>query len=149
MAYTLACATRGRVAAIASVSGGMPLDARKASMRCPNVSLSKPVSVMEMHGTADEVLPYDGGGDLKAPATIDLIKYWASMDARSGDPVVKKDGITTTSLWGQCKGTTIGRLDTVTGGHNTWFGSGVDAVPGEPHASAVVADFFKGLAPPV
>jgi len=37
------------------------------------------------------------------------------------------------------------KLDTVTGGHNTWFGSSLDPVPGEPKASAAVWDFFNSL----
>ncbi len=147
MAYTLACAMPDRIAGIASVSGGMPLDSRKASMRCPDVSQSKPVSVMEMHGTADDFLPYEGGGPLQAPTTITLLNYWATIDGCSGDPVETHNGITTTSLWRQCKGATVVRLDTVSGGHNTWFGSGANAVAGEPNATAVVWDFFKALSP--
>jgi polyhydroxybutyrate depolymerase len=143
MAYTLACAIPERIAAIASVSGGMPLDERKASMRCSDNKRAKPVSVMEMHGTADSFAPYDGGGVINAPPTPDVIKYWATVNGCSGDPSVNEKGITKTTLWKHCSGTSVVRLDTVTGGHNTWFGSTLDPVPGEPNASAAVWDFFN------
>jgi polyhydroxybutyrate depolymerase len=145
MAYTLACVIPERIAAIASISGGMPLDERKASMRCSDNKRAKPVSVMEMHGTADSFAPYEGGGDLNVPPTLDVVKYWATVNGCSGDPSVNQSGITKTTLWNRCSGTSVVRLDTVTGGHNTWFGSTLDPVPGEPKASAVVWDFFNSV----
>jgi len=145
MAYTLACAIPERIAAIASISGGMPLDERKASMRCSANKLAKPVSVMEMHGTADSFIPYEGGGGLNAPPTLDVVKYWATVDGCTGDPSVNQNGITKTTLWTHCSGTSMVRFDTVTGGHNTWFGSTLDPVPGEPKASAAVWDFFNSV----
>ena len=129
MAYTLACATPGRIASIASISGGMPLNERKASMRCSD-NKRAPVSVMEMHGTAGSCIPYGGGGGLNAPPTLEVIKYWATADGCTGDPSVNQSGITKTTLWKHCGGTSAVRLDTVTGGHNTWFGSTLDPVPG-------------------
>ncbi|MDQ6714126.1 MAG: hypothetical protein M3077_14440 [Candidatus Dormibacteraeota bacterium] len=145
MAYTLACAMPERIAAIASVSGGMPLDEQKASMRCSDNKRAKPVSIMEMHGTADSFIPYDGGGVLNAPPTLDIVKYWAMVDGCSGDPSLNQNGITKTTVWKRCSGTSVVRLDTITGGHNTWFGSSLDPVPGEPKASAAVRDFFNSL----
>jgi polyhydroxybutyrate depolymerase len=145
MAYTLACAIPERIAAIASISGGMPLDEQKASMRCSDNKRAKPVSVMEMHGTADSFIPYEGGGVLNAPPTLDIVKYWALVDGCIGDPSVSQNGITTTALWKYCSGTSVVRLDTVKGGHNTWFGSTIDPVPGEPKASAAVWDFFNSV----
>ena len=147
MAYTLACAVPERLAGIASVSGGMPLDSRKTSMRCSGTNQSKAVSVLELHGTADSFIPYGGGGPLDAPATVDLVKYWAMVDGCSGDPTVSQNGITKTSVWKQCRGGTVVRLDAVTGGNNTWFGSTLDPVLGEPNASVVVWDFFSSLPP--
>ena len=143
MAYTLACAIPERISSIASISGGMPLDGRMALMRCSDNKRAKPVSVMEMHGTADSFIPYEGGGGLSAPPTLDIVKYWAAVDGCTGDPSVNQNGITKTTLWKHCGGTSVVRLDTVTGGHNTWFGSTLDPVRGEPNASAAVWGFFN------
>ena len=145
MAYTLACATPERIASIVSISGGMPVDEQKASMRCSDNKRTKPVSVMEMHGTADRFIPYQGGGGLNAPPTLDVVKYWATVDGCTGDPSVNQNGITKTTQWKHCSGTSMVRLDTVTGGHGTWFGSGLDPVPGEPNASAAVWNFFNSV----
>jgi polyhydroxybutyrate depolymerase len=145
MAYTLACAIPERIAAIASISGGMPLDEQKVLMRCSDNKPAKPVSVMEMHGTADSFIPYEGGGVLNAPPIVDVVKYWATVDGCTGDPSVNQSGITKTTLWKHCSGTSVVRLDTVTSGHNTWFGSTLDPVPGEPKASAAVWDFFNSV----
>ena len=134
MSHTLACAMGNRIAGIASVSGGMPIDEQKASMRCPDTRLAKPISLLEMHGTADDFIPYEGGGPLNAPATVDIVKYWAMIDGCSGDPSVSQSGVTRTMLWKQCAGGAVVRLDTVTGGHNEWFA--------QPNASAAVANWF-------
>jgi polyhydroxybutyrate depolymerase len=143
MAYTLACAIPERIAAIASISGGMPVDDRRALMRCSDNKRAKPVSVLEMHGTADSFIPYEGGGQLSAPPILDVVKYWATVDGCAADPSVNQSGITKTTLWKPCSGNSEVRLDTVTGGHNTWFGSTLDPVPGEPKASAAAWDFFN------
>jgi polyhydroxybutyrate depolymerase len=139
MAYTLACAIPGRIAGIASVSGGMPLDGRKSAMRCPAAGgmLTRPVSVMEMHGTADTFLPYAGGGGLDTSPIEDLIRYWAALDGCSGDPSINQNGTTKTTLWKHCGGSAAVRLDTVAGGDNRWYAS-----PGGPDASSVVAGWF-------
>jgi poly(3-hydroxybutyrate) depolymerase len=143
MAYTLACAIPERIAAIASISGGMPLDEHKALMRCSDNKLAKPVSVVEIHGTADSFLPYKRGGDLGAPPTLDIVKHWATVDGCTGDPSVNQNGITKTTLWKHCSGISVVRLDVVTGGHSTWFGSTLDPVPGESDATVAVWDFFN------
>ena len=54
MASRLACDRADVVAAIAPVSGTLG-----AGTRC---TPSRPVSVLEIHGTSDRVVPYAGGG---------------------------------------------------------------------------------------
>ena len=59
MAYLVACTLADRFAAVAVVSGELTLaDCRPA----------RPVSVLVIHGTADQYLPYDGGVGAKAIA---------------------------------------------------------------------------------
>jgi len=142
MAYQLACDPSTRIAALASVSGTMlsPGDCKPA----------RPVSILEMHGTDDAQLPWDGGGPHNAISVDDLIKRWRANDGCNGDPVVSESGITQTSIWKNCQSGTVVRLDKVVGGHHTWFGSTVpptDPVPGEPDANAVIWNFFSGLKP--
>ena len=65
MAYRLACDAADRFAAVVSLGGTFYNDPSK----CKPTS---PVAVREMHGTADETLPYDGGY-IKLPSLSDKV----------------------------------------------------------------------------
>ena len=132
MAYRLACELSNRVTAIASVSGTMTFD---------SCHPARPVSILEMHGTEDF---YEGGALCNTPSVTAVTLRWKSLAGCPGNPSQSQKGITRTSVWKPCKGGTVVRLETVVGGHHTWFGSPFDPVPGEPNANAVIWDFFRG-----
>lgn len=139
MTYRLACDLANRIAAVASVAG---------SMWWNDCQPARPISVLEMHGTVDANVPYDGGratyrGGMSMPPVVTVIQRWVALDGCTVDPVSSQTGITKTSLWNRCGGGSVVRLDTVIGGHHTWFGSTLDAVPGEPNANSAVWDFLK------
>ena len=138
MAYRLACDLANRIAAVASVAGSMWWD---------DCQPARPIPILEMHGTSDANVPYDGGGSTyhgqAMPPVMTVIHRWVAYDGCTGAPVPSLAGITTTSLWNRCGGGSVVRLDTVVGGNHTWFGSTFDPVPGEPNSSAVVWDFLK------
>jgi polyhydroxybutyrate depolymerase len=143
MAYRLACDLSNRISAIASVAGVM------INETCHP---ARPVSVLEMHGTDDARVPYNGGAWANAnppivTSTAAVIQRWVTLDGCAGTPSEAVSGITRTSIWGGCQGGTVVRFDTVTGGRHTWFGSTVNPVPGEPDSSAVVWSFLSKLAP--
>jgi polyhydroxybutyrate depolymerase len=129
MAYRLACELSDRFTAIASVAGRLDLQ---------SCHPARPVSILEMHGTADTIVAYARGAD--------AVQQWVALDGCSGDPRQTVDGITKTSTWSNCRGGTVVRFDTVEQGHHTWFGSTVDPVPGEPNSSVAAWDFFSHLA---
>ncbi len=134
MSYTLACQLFNRLSAIASVSG---------TMFIPDACHpARPVSILELHGTLDN---YDGGGPLNVLSVAAVAQRWTALDGCTGAPTESQTGITMTSVWKPCKSGTVVRLDTVIGGHHTWFGSPYDPVPGEPDANTVVWDFFSGV----
>lgn len=142
MAYRLACELSSRITAIASVAGGSSLDTPCRPAR--------PVSVLEMHGSDDSRLPYDGGGPNNVSPILQVVQRWVALDGCVGDPDRAQSGITKTSTWGRCESGSVVRLDTIVGGRHTWFGCGVrpcDPVPGEPDANDVVWAFFNGLRP--
>ena len=75
MAYRMACDHAEAIAAVVSMAGATYLD----PSRC---TPSRPVSVLEIHGTADETVPY-GGGELFGPAfpsAPDTVAQWARFD---------------------------------------------------------------------
>jgi polyhydroxybutyrate depolymerase len=134
MAYVLACQLSDRVVAIASVLGEMVND---------DCRPARPVSILEMHGTADSALSYD--------AAASAIQRWVTLDSCASNPLQSVSGITKTSVWSDCREGTVVRFDTVDGGQHRWFGSTVEhdspPLPGEPDATTVVWDFFRNLAP--
>jgi polyhydroxybutyrate depolymerase len=128
MAYRVACELSTMIAGLASVAG---------SMFNSDCHPTRPISVLEMHGTVDANVPYARG--------VAAVQAWTMLDSCVGDPALSQSGITKTSFWSQCKAGTVVRLDTVVGGHHTWFGSTYDPVPGEPNANAVIWSFFSSL----
>jgi polyhydroxybutyrate depolymerase len=71
MAYRMACERADAIAAIGVLAG----EAASVPSACQP---SQPVSVLHLHGTADEVVPYDGGlGGLGAEGSV---AQWASHD---------------------------------------------------------------------
>lgn len=137
MAYRLACEMSDRIAAIASVSGAMVVD---------NCRTARSISILEMHGSADPLVPYNGGtGDtgLTVPSTSSVIQRWVTLDGCPGQPTHTVNGITNTSTWSGCQGGTVVRFDTVSGGLHRWFGEAIDPIPGEPNSTAEIWTFFK------
>jgi polyhydroxybutyrate depolymerase len=137
MAYRLACDLADRFAAVASMTGSMWWD---------DCQPARPISILEMHGTSDLSVPMEGGsyhGSARMPSTMAVIQRWLTFDGFVGNPVLSQTGITKTSLWKNCRAGTEVRLDTIVGGHHTWFGSTFDPVPGEPDANPLIWDFLN------
>lgn len=131
MSYRMACDHADAVAAIVSVAGATYLD----QDRCQP---SEPVSVAQVHGTADEVIPYDGGilAEQRFPSAPGTVALWAGYDGCSGERVAAE-----------------GRLDldasvpdaetTVSGFEGCPQGVAVElwTVAGAPHVIAPTASF--------
>lgn len=127
MANRLACERADLFAAIAPVSGTLGV-----SIPCEP---SRPVSVMETHGTADPIVPFDGGSMiarggvsnvLSAPAMVDR---WRQIDgcrsAQAEDVLADAgDGTQTHRLTSSdcAAGTTVVFMRVDGGGH-TWPGA--------------------------
>ncbi len=81
MAYRMACDHSDTVAAIVSVAGAMYDDAR----RC---SAAQPVSVLQVHGTSDRTVPYQGGtiDGIKVPGAMTTVVDWATFDGCAPAP---------------------------------------------------------------
>jgi polyhydroxybutyrate depolymerase len=130
MAYRIACELSSLIAGLASVAG---------SMLASDCHPARPVSILEMHGTADANVSYALG--------VAAIQTWTLLDGCVGDPALSQSGITKTSVWSRCNAGTVVRLDTVEGGHHTWFGSTYDPVPNEPNANSAIWSFFSSIRP--
>lgn len=92
MAHRLACELAGKIAAIAPVAGNMP--ANPASRCAP----AGPVSVLMINGTADPMVPWEGGdvrfGWLKlgkVRSVAQTVKFWVAHNRCSASPVITRE----------------------------------------------------------
>ena len=80
MSYELACQLSDRIAAIASVTGTM------TPQTYANCKPTRPVSVLQIHGLRDSVVPYRGNGIM---TPIDqVMSYWASENNCAPGPEI-------------------------------------------------------------
>jgi polyhydroxybutyrate depolymerase len=129
MTYRLGCVLSAVVAAIAPVSGNMATASGSADVPCP---ITRPVSVLAIHGTADGTIPMAGGRvDIVFSPMADVIARWRSLDGCSEPPTVAVDGAATTTAWA-CSGASTVETLIIDGGCHCW--------PSD--ASRVIADFF-------
>ena len=141
MAYRFACEGAARVAGVGSVAGAMTLDA---------CNPARPLSVIEIHGTADPLVPFSGGtvrpegvASADAPSTEAVVGRWAAVDACPGPPRTTAEGVVTTTTWHGCRAGTEVRLVSVDGGGHTWFAPGLGSVAGAVDATAVIWSFLS------
>ncbi|MEY3850442.1 MAG: hypothetical protein RJA38_883 [Bacteroidota bacterium] len=123
MSYTLACSLSNRIAAIASVTGSMNVG---QDQTCNAVH---PTPVMEIHGTADLTVPYNGGTFMEAIPNV--LSYWVNFNNCNATPVVTDvpntnltDGCTAVhyKYSGGTNGVDVEHYKIIDGGH-TWPGS--------------------------
>jgi polyhydroxybutyrate depolymerase len=138
MAYRLACEMADRIAGVGSVAGAMILD---------DCHPSRPVAVIEIHGTADGEVPYDGGRTAggatePSPATLSVIERWTELDGCQAPAASQVQGPVATSTWGGCAAGTAVKLVAIDGGGHTWFSQGLGPVNGAVDATAELWSFL-------
>ncbi|MBD2770119.1 T9SS type A sorting domain-containing protein [Hymenobacter sp. BT664] len=138
MSYELACQLSGRIAAVASVTGSITT-ARLAACRPQH-----PMPILEVHGTADTTVPYNGTSALGITFTPipDVLSYWVQLNGCNPAPAVTMLPNSSTtdfstverSVWsGGRQGSEVQHLRIIGGGH-TWPGASL--APGFPQQSA-------------
>jgi len=121
MAYRLACERPETFAAIAPVSG---------TMKIAECKPSRPVSVLHIHGTADDRAPYQGGeaGGGITPKRTDLsvadaMSLWKTIDGCGGSErqTLIRGSVVCVS-YGPCREGSDVELCTIHGGRHNWPG---------------------------
>ena len=152
LAFRLACDLTGTLAAVAPVAGALPTALEE---RCTDAA---PVSLLMFQGTADRLMPYDGG-DLTfgrgrvvpAPRTAALfakVNGCASAPLVAAEPDTVTDGTRVRrSSYTGCRDGTAVVLYTIEGGGHTWpggppVGRSVGRVSRDVDATATMLDFF-------
>lgn len=120
LAYRLACEAADVFAAVAPVSAVLGIDPKDCKP-------SRPVPVLEVHGTSDIVVPYDGGHSVflgpEYRSVDTTMKTWAANDAcaTSKTTIFAQDNVECESF-APCSGTTDVELCTIDGGAHAWPG---------------------------
>lgn len=146
MSYTLACALSDRVAAIASVTGTMNVG--QDALCAP----TRPVPVLEIHGTNDLTVPYEGTEFFQGTEAV--IDYWVGVNNTKKTPKIKHipdtnptDGSTVEHfIYRRGYNGVRVELFKINGGGHTWPGSAFDLGIGtnyDINASEEIWNFFS------
>ena len=120
MSHRLACEVSDRIAAIAPVSGVLGLEPGDCTP-------SRPVPIIQFHGTDDFLVPFEGGGLAGSMPVSDSMDFWAEQNGCIDEPEVTfEQGIVTCETRDACTDGASVTLCTVEGGGHCW--------PGEPCA---------------
>lgn len=131
-AHRLACELAGTIAAIGPVSG---------TPMVKSCTPARPISVLHMHGTADKVVGYNGGGTGTFPKVSDVIADWAGRDSCTGMPLeTYKSGAVTCMSYRTCAQMSEVSLCTIEGGEHAWPGAGGATM--DIKATPAILDFF-------
>lgn len=145
MSYYMACQMNNRIAAIASVTGTMTVSMYNIC------NPQTPVPVLEIHGTMDPTVPYNGNTTSKHIDTV--INYWRNNNNTDISPVIFNypdimpgDGCTATEyayLNGDAGSETV--LIKITNGGHTWPGAPViiGTTNQDFNASVRIWQFFR------
>ena len=123
-------------------------------LACKMADTFAAIPVLHIHGTADPVVPYDGGKALKLLPPIvfrsvaTTMSFWRASNACLGAPVVELGkGDATCVRWGDCQAGADVELCTLSGDGHQWPGSSL-VVPGlgptstSLDATSFIADWF-------
>ena len=147
MSYTLACELSEKIAAIASVTGSM---FNNQTLLC---NCNHPMPVMQIHGTLDFVVPYEG--NIEIESIDNVISYWVSFNQCDEAPIY--NDVPDINLIDLCQaehyvyenginGSTVELYKVIGGGH-TWPGAGIPIAGSNTNqdfnASEKIWDFFS------
>jgi polyhydroxybutyrate depolymerase len=137
LSYRLACELSDQIAAIAPVEGA----------QYPDCHPTHPVSVIIFHGTADHLVPFDGGtspfqvGPHRSDIPVrEAFAFWVHHDGCYLQPTHEETAELHTTIYSSCNAGSADALYAIQGGHHMWPGvlpSG-NSVP----ASDLIYSFF-------
>jgi polyhydroxybutyrate depolymerase len=142
MSARLGCALSEQILAIAPVEGDYDDE--------PPCRNSAPLSVLEIHGTADQIAPYFGHkGRASAQGVPPFVKGWVHRDSCSTVAVMRALAARAFAfMWPGCDGSSVEHIRIQGGGHQ-WPGASPPD-PGPPSticAACTIWSFFAGLQP--
>ena len=154
LSHRLACEMTDTIAAIASIAGGVQI---------PECNPSRPIAVLEFHGTDDRSVKYEGGTcgisatgqSYSCKPVEDVMLSWAKRNSCNITPKITYDkGDTTCKTYSSCSNGVEVTLCTIEGGGHTWPGGAyypdkllfrkvVGKLTKDISANDMMWDFFK------
>lgn len=141
MSARIACALSGRLTGVAAVAGGY-----RALPPCRPI---RPLPVLEIHGTADHVVPYHGAPPDRAGSVDRWLAGWRRIDRCRGRPRRRRVARGVTELvWSRCAARTSVEHVRLAGVRHGWPGGARIAPPPGPFSATWRTwDFFRRLPP--
>ena len=109
--YGLACRLSNKIAAVGSVAGTM------LSSTLNNCAASAPIGVINIHGTADYDVPYNGTTGLKSAA--DVVNFWRDLNQSEIEEISENNGFNQYDYNDLNGDTYVRHFKIINGGH-TW-----------------------------
>lgn len=140
LAERLACEISDQIVAIGVQSGDLMINS------CP---ASHPVSALEIHGTADQNIPINGGMGSRSltqtdfPPPVDALNTFAERDGCRSTPTTSTDQSNPAvhfESWQSCKSGTTVEWVKVTGANHAWMGH-----PASPGSQLLVGKPYMGF----
>jgi polyhydroxybutyrate depolymerase len=114
LSHRIGCELADRFAAIAPVAGVLGV---------PTCTPSRPMPVLEFHGTLDPLVPWGGNPLIGFQPVMDTFQGWATRNGCTGDSVqTYSHGDASCQTYQQCNGSADVTLCKIAGGGHTWPG---------------------------
>jgi polyhydroxybutyrate depolymerase len=143
MSYRLGCEMADRIAAVGAVAGTQNVETCRPA---------QPVSIIDIHGTADAVVPYAGGvgtsmKNFSFASVKDTIDFWITADQCPGTVVREESGPVVHEAYSPCSDGAAVELYTIQDGAHVWpggtqTGTRVAKSPSTINATNIIWDFF-------
>ncbi|MBW2405591.1 MAG: hypothetical protein JRF42_17830, partial [Deltaproteobacteria bacterium] len=114
--HRLACEAADVIAAVAPVSGVLGIDDAECTP-------ARPIPLIQLHGTGDMLVPYEGGGLAGSQSVADSIAGWLARNGCTEESSVSyQNGMATCETFDQCDGDASVTLCTIEGAGHCWPG---------------------------
>ncbi len=124
MTHRIACEIPHRIAAVGMMSGAYPL----IDSACEAIYWAAPrtIPVIAFHGTADPVVPYEGGEFMDAglPSIVEWADSWAARNGCASDEPLETVGGVSGVRHTDCEGGADVVFYTIADGGHQWTGGG-------------------------
>ena len=150
LSHRLACEAADVIAAAAPVAAVLGIEESACNP-------SRPIPIMQLNGTADPLVAYEGGGLSDSPSAQESIDGWIARDGCAGEPEVSyENGAATCETVDECDGEVSVTLCSIEGAGHCWPGQPCPerfgSVLGEPtfdiDANEVIWELFSRTALP-